>query len=506
MTRRLILVGLAAALIPLPAVAPALAQGRDWTQATATELHAAVAAGEVSAADVIRAFDTLTARDQSLNAIITWGTATALEQAEAVDAALAAGEEVGPLAGVPLVIKDNIHVAGLPNTAGTRALADFVPAEDAPVIARLRDAGAIILAKTALHELAFGISGYNPAIAGPETVGTRNPYDLERFAGGSSSGTGAAVAARMAPAGLGTDTGGSVRIPAAVNGLYGFRPSIGRYPAMGITPISATRDTAGPIARSMADIILLDQVMSGDDSPIEPADFASLRLGLVATPFLQNMDADTRRAFDAAVESLDEVGVTLVEVEIPDLVALNNAIAFPIALHEAHDGMVEYLSQHEIALSLEELAAQIVSPDVKATYEGLVIPRLLPGPDGPVPSGPIYAAAMAEGRPALLAAYEQAFATHGLDALIFPTTPTVAAPQGPEASALETFLLFIQNTDPGSNVGLPGLSVPIGLGVETGLPIGLEVDALPGADREVLAIGLALEAVFEPLPPPPMAR
>ena len=195
-----------------------------------------------------------------LNAYITLDAEAALARAQELDEMRKQGDILGPLHGVPLVVKDNIHVAGLPNTAGTPGLADFRPETDSPAVAALRAAGAIILGKTNLHELAYGITGYNAAYG---AVG--NPYDPTAIAGGSSSGTACAVSAGLAPAGLGTDTGGSVRIPASLTGVVGFRPSSGRYDSSAITPVSHTRDTVGVIARNVDDVILIDAVIALDN-------------------------------------------------------------------------------------------------------------------------------------------------------------------------------------------------------------------------------------------------
>jgi mandelamide amidase len=301
--------------------------------------------------------------------------------------------------------------------------------------------------------------------------------------------------------GLGTDTGGSVRVPGALNGCASLRPTLGRYPQAGIAPISHTRDTAGPMAATMADVALLDRVIAGGDA-IAPADLRQIRLGLVKS-MLTNLDGDTEAAFQTALARLKAQGVTVIDVDMPELAQLNGQVGFPVALYEAYDDMVAYLECTGTGVTIEAMVAQIASPDVKGTYEGLVLPRKLPAPDGSfVDAKPLYDHAINIARPALQALYQQTFASNRLDAIAFPTTPRVAIASNPESSSLENFGLFIQNTDPGSNAGIPGIQIPIALGATSKLPIGLEFDGPADSDRHLLAIGIALDAVFGRLPPP----
>ncbi|MBB4429802.1 mandelamide amidase [Bradyrhizobium sp. CIR48] len=470
----------------------------DFDQLTLTQAAAALRAGTVKSTALTTEALARAKANADLNAFVTLDEAGALKAAAAFDAT---GDKDRPLGGVPLVIKDNIEVAGLRCSAGTPALRDYVPKADAPVVAKLRAAGAIIIGKTSMHELAFGISGYNTAFKTGAEFGVRNAYDRTLIAGGSSSGTGAAIGARIVAGGLGTDTGGSVRVPAALNGCASLRPTVGRYPQEGIAPISHTRDTAGPMAATMADVALLDRVITNGEAAL-PADLKQVRIGVVKT-MLTNLDADTETAFQAAIVRMKAHGVTIVEVEMPQLAELNGQVGFPVALYEAYDDMVGYLARTGTGLTIEALAKEIASPDVKGTYDGLVIPRKLPGPDNTLlDARPIYDAAIKTARPALQALYARTFADHRLDAIAFPTTPRVAIASNPDSSSLENFGLFIQNTDPGSNAGIPGIQIPIALGATSRLPIGLELDGPAGSDRRLLAIGLSVEKLFGRLPPP----
>jgi Asp-tRNA(Asn)/Glu-tRNA(Gln) amidotransferase A subunit family amidase len=480
---------------------PATAQGAiDLDRLTAVQAAADLCAGKISSKALTTAGLARAKANSNLNAFITLDEAGAIKAADAFDASRKKGS-CRPLGGLPIVIKDNVEVAGLPASAGTPALKGYMPKKDAPVAAKLRAAGAIIIGKTNMHELAFGISGYNGAFKTGTEFGVRNAYDATKIAGGSSSGTAAAIGARIVTAGLGTDTGASVRLPCAFNGCASLRPTVGRYPQEGIAPISHTRDTPGPMAATMADVAMLDRAIAGGVA-VTAAEPKQVRIGIVKS-MLANLDGDTDTAFRAAIDKLKSQGVTIVDVEMAKLDELNGQVGFPVALYEAYDDMVVYLKRSGTGITIEELAKAIASPDVKGTYDGLVIPRKLPGPNNTlVDAKPAYEAAMKTARPALQALYRDTFAKNKLDAIAFPTVPKVAITANPDSSSLANFMLFIQNTDPGSNAGVPGIQLPIALGASTKLPVGLELDGPAGSDRRLLSIGMAFEKLFGRLPAP----
>lgn len=467
----------------------------DLFELTAGEAAQLIGGGRVSSRQLTELWLQRIEAYAHLNAFVSVDAMAALAKADAYDLYLKNGGEHLPLGGVPIAVKDNIQVKGFANTAGTPALAGFHPQHNAPIIDRLEAAGAIIIGKTSMQELAYGTSGYNTAFHVPGVVGVRNAYDSSRIAGGSSSGSASAVGARLVPAALGTDTGGSIRQPCALNGCVGFRPSVGRYSQQGITPISPTRDTAGPMTRSVEDALLLDRVITG--LPPAPAIAATrLRLG-VPEQFWQELEPAVAAQAQKALAELERAGVQLVPVSMPGLHALDALVGMPIALFEGKGALLEYLRSSESGVSLEHLAAQISSPDVKALFDQFIMPQQIPTADGQ--AGDLEAAyrwAMDCGRVQMLELYQAVFTAHALDALVFPTTPELAIPSNPQATSFAAFSRMIRNTNPGSVVGLPGISLPVGLAGEPGLPVGLEIDGLPHSDAHLLAVALTLQGVL----------
>ena len=463
---------------------------------TATEVLAGLKAREFTASSYIEALLKRSEQLAGLNAFINQDGEMMRAAAKLADERLEAGEEAGALLGLPIVVKDNIDTADLPTTAGTPALKDWRPTSNAPVMQALLDAGAILGGKTNMHELAFGITSNNVGYGA-----VKNPYDDRLIPGGSSGGTAAAVAARLAPAGLGSDTGGSCRIPAALCGCVGFRPTLGRYSQAGVVPISHTRDTIGPLARSVADIALLDGVCAGEalsafEKPIE-----EIRIGVPATYFYENLDFELEAVVAKTLERFRGEGVQLIDVDLENIQALYESIAFPIVLFEALREMSIYLYRSGNSLSISNLVDQIADDRIKQLLISLQ-------GDNAVPSD-LYREVIAKGHPALQRAYAGYFEDNQLDAMVVPTTPLPARPIGQDETVdlngeqAPTFMTYIRNTDPPSNAGLPCLSVPAGL-TASGLPVGVEFVGPAGSDAAVLHIGALFETIVGPLPPPPI--
>ena len=436
---------------------------------------------------------------QGLNVFISRDSAAALAAAREADRRRALGLHCGRLCGLPVIVKDNINSADLPTTAGTPALASNRPAANAAVLQRLIDEGAILLGKSNMHELAFGATSNN-AFFGP----VRNPYDLTRIPGGSSGGTAAAIAARIVPLGLGTDTAGSVRVPAALSGTLGFKPSAGRYSRDGIMLISQTQDRVGTLARSVRDLVLLDRALSDVGSHVHPLPLKHLRLGVDRANFVNNADPQVIALFDQALEGLRRRGVEVVDVSLmprADFLSTIAALRFSIGFYEAPTNLANYLQGVNPPLTLPQLAAQVASPDVRQIFFGFLVPG---APLAVTPQA--YQAGLAA-RARLRNAYQTVMTDNALDGMVFPTTILAAAPIGqevvtdPSGNPLPATLLYSQNVVPASYAGLAGLSLPIGL-TGAGLPVGLELDGLEGSDEAVLGIGLSIEKVLEPLPPP----
>lgn len=474
-----------------PLVARDLVVGR-----TIEDLQRALTGRDVTSVALVDAYlARIAAYDQDgprLNAMISLNP-RARAEAAALDAERAAGRVRGPLHGVPLVIKDNYDTADMPTTGSTIALATLRPARDAFQVARLRRAGAVIVGKTNLHELAAGIVSVS-SLGGQ----TRNPYDPSRNPGGSSGGTGAAIAASFAAAGLGSDTCGSIRVPAAHNHLVGLRPTMGLTSRSGIMPLSHSQDVGGPIARSIRDLAVLLDATAGQDpddastsrsagrtpasylTALRPGALAGARLGVVPLLFGDMPeDREVETAVRGAVDRMRTAGATIVEVEVPDLAELLRTTSVIDA--EFKFDLSDYLAANPGApvRSLGEILDRgLHHQDLDATFRrrNATASR----------DSDAYRATLAR-RETLAQAVAAVLTRERLAALVYPPIRRKAALIGePQGGG--------NNCQLAASTGLPALALPAGFTAD-GLPVGLELVGPAFSEVHLLNLGLAFEQV-----------
>jgi aspartyl-tRNA(Asn)/glutamyl-tRNA(Gln) amidotransferase subunit A len=441
----------------------------------------ALRAREVSPLELTEAYLARIAElDPRVNAYITVTAERARADARRATDEIAGGRTRGPLHGIPVALKDLYETAGIRTTAGAKIHADYVPAEDCTVVRRLRDAGTVLLGKLNTHEYAYGVTTNNPHF-GP----TRNPWNLEHIPGGSSGGSGAAIAAGLATATTGTDTGGSIRMPAALCGVVGLKPTYGRVSKAGVFPLSYLFDHTGPLTRTVEDAALVLNAIAGYD-PADPAsvrtpveDYTAalragvrgLRIGVPRPYFFAHLDDEVAAAVERALGELHALGAELRDVEIDGVEGGLNA-TFAIVLAEAQQIHADTLRTRPADLGA----------DVRAILAN------------PTPDTPSLMLALRV-RDALSASMRTAL--EAVDVLATPTMPIVAARIGQETvryGGIEESILMatIRCTAPFNATGLPALSLPCGF-TRAGLPVGLQLVGRPFDEATVLRAGHAYE-------------
>jgi aspartyl-tRNA(Asn)/glutamyl-tRNA(Gln) amidotransferase subunit A len=484
--------------------------GTELTRADAAELSRLLSSGEVSAVEVTRAhLDRIAAEDAQLGAYLHVEDDAALATATAVDRARADGADLGPLAGVPVALKDLVVTEGVPTTSGSKILEGWRPPYSATIATRLADAGTVMLGKTNMDEFAMGSSTENSAYGV-----TRNPWDLDRIPGGSSGGSSAAVAGHLAPWAIGTDTGGSIRQPAAVTGLVGHKPTYGSVSRYGLIAFSSSLDQAGPMARTVLDAALMHEVIGGHDprdstsidAPLiglvdaaragATGDLAGVRIGVVrelggdghTDGYEPGVLARTREA----VEVLAGLGAEVVEVSCPSF-DLALPAYYLIAPSEASSNLARYEGVR-FGLRVGDDGGRDLDEVMALTREAGFGPevkrRIILGTYA-LSSGyyDAYYGQAQKVRTLITREFTAAFAD--VDVLVSPTTPTVAFPLGTRVDDPIAMYAADLCTLPASLAGLPAISVPSGL--SDGLPVGLQIMAPALADDRCYRVAAALE-------------
>lgn len=454
----------------------AAARPTDPTELSLLEALGAMERGELSARELTQAcIDRIDVLEPTLQAFVTRTDDLALEAAAAADQQRAAGEPVGALAGIPIGLKDLYYTAGIRTTAGSRVLEDFVPESDATIWRRLRDAGAGLLGKTNTHEFAYGTN----------TPPTRNPWNTDLNPGGSSGGSGAALAARMLPFATGSDTGGSLRLPAAVNGISALRPTYGTVSRHGIVALAWSMDIAGGMARRMADVAYVHGIIAGPDPAdpttldtsigeidLEPRSLADVRIGVPDAYFWEGIAPGIEAACRNALDALADLGATIVEIPVPDS---NPTVLADVGVYETTN-LAEATSYHRGFVGSERAA--LYSPGVASLLAA-----------GEETTAPDYLDAQRL-RNVYARQWRDILDEHRVDAVAHPTTPEQPQPQVPSQSFAVGVPIHL--TRAWSVVGFPSLSVPVGFD-PAGLPVGLCLSSLPFSDGALLGLGITLD-------------
>ena len=477
----------------------------DIITMNAADMSAAMAAGDLSAAEVTAAhLDRIAAVDDQVKAFLHVAADDALAQAREVDAKRAAGEPLGPLAGVPVAVKDLFATVGMPTTCGSKILEGWYPPYESTVTQRLRDAGAILLGKTNMDEFAMGSSTEN---SGYWT--SHNPWDLAKVPGGSSGGSAAAVASQMAPLGLGTDTGGSIRQPAAVCGIVGTKPTYGGSSRYGVVAFASSLDTPGPFGRTVLDAALLHEVMSGHDpmdstsidAPVPPVveaarhgDVAGLRIGVVSEFAGDGYQPGVMARFIETVELLESLGAKVTEISCPHFKYALPAY-YLIAPSEASSNLARFDGMRYGLRTGSGSAEEVMAATRAAGFGAEVKRRIMLGTYA-LSSGyyDAYYGKAQQVRTLIIQDFDAAFGQ--VDVLVSPATPTTAFPIGERADDPMAMYLADLCTIPSDLAGNAAISVPCGLADEDGLPAGLQVMAPPLADDRLYRVGAAVEAAF----------
>lgn len=491
----------------------------SWSQLTATQLLAQLKSGDVTSVDVTgQLLKRIEQHDESVGAFLSVQRDSALEQAEAVDKRRAAGESLGLLAGLPVAVKDVLCMRGEPTTCGSRMLEKFVPPYDATVIEKLKAADAVILGKTNLDEFAMGSSCENSALKT-----TRNPWDLQRVPGGSSGGAAACVAADFAPLSIGTDTGGSIRQPAAFCGVTGLKPTYGRVSRYGLVAFASSLDQIGPLARTAEDAALLLEAIAGHDgrdstsAPLEAPRFSldvkvpleGVRLGVVREHFGQGLNEDVDKSVREALDVFTTLGAELIDISMPHS-KYGIATYYIIAPSEASSNLARYDGAHygyrcdeqdmlaELAaeqqaaaksdtIKLEEIDSPLVRMYRRTRAEGFgdeVKRRIMLGTYA-LSAGyyDAYYLKALKVRRLIRNDYDAAFGE--VDLIVGPTAPTAAYRIGEKTDDPLAMYLGDLYTVTANLAGVGGISIPCGF-TQDNLPIGLQLQAPPLEEARLL--------------------